>query len=409
MICNVCGKNNPDNIKFCSHCGNTLVPQTETQDKSPVSQSKLSFKTKIITAVALSLFVIIGTLCTVITTPEYVTSNFFDAVITKNWGKMYKYIDVEKSEFVSKKAFVQFMENSDNQFKSFNTTDFVVSEPKKYIQMFDINNEKKSESVTVKYFDNNSQQETSRTFQVNKKDSNKYLLFNNYKVSTEGIIAKNFKIYAPDYIEIRIDGKKLKKKYISDKSESGYLEYTLPDMFTGKHELKARGEIIEDFTTEIHVSSESDFSLSNIKLKADQENMLAQISEAAYKEYMQSVVENKGFENLTFEMSDNEDDISVLKDTYNSMTDITAKKQGYGLKSISFGAFFKTDTPTRFMSDNSICFELSFKYTTVSTSKRYNGEIRENTSREKTGSLKTYFIYDDGEYVIKNIGGSINY
>lgn len=426
MFCPECGKKNPEEMKFCSQCGSQLIDNTqdnssqgtlnnaevaiektvkELKQKADVTVNKMKAnpkKTLIIAGIIFVLFVTIGSVFSVITTPEHIAEQYFKGIVKGDWNKVYSMMSLEKSEFITKDGFVAVMESGESNYGKLNIANYEVKKNKGL-------NAGVSEIVIIEYINHDSQSPQSMQVHMIKQSGKKFLFFNDYKVSSNDLIASDYRIYALPFVKVSIDDIELTEKYVT-KEENGITEYTIPQIFSGAHTIKIYGDKIEATEDIIEIHSGSSYTVSDVMLAESEFNALVEKSEKIFREMISSATSGKSFEELSVQFTADKNSLNQIKNYYDSICENTVAKKGHGLKTVTFKSFETRDDNREISNDGSIQCRLRYEYDTESIYKNYNDELEEQTSSyTRNSDLRIYFSYENGEYVVKSISGSIYY
>lgn len=426
MFCPECGTKNPEEMKFCSQCGSPLIDNTqehsfqstqkqaevaiektvnELKQKADATVDKMKAnpkKTLIIASIIFVVFVTVGSVLSVITTPEHVAEKYFKGIVKGDWNKVYSMMSLEKSDFITKDGFISVMESSESNYGNLNIASYEVVKNKGL-------NKGVSETVTIEYINHDSQMPQSMQVHMIKQSSKKFFFFDNYKVSSNDLIASEYRVYALPFVKVSIDDIELSEEYIT-KEEYGMLEYTISQIFCGTHNIKVYGDKIEETEDTIEIRSNSSYTVSDVNLTESEFDALIKQSEKVFREMVSSATAGKAFEELSIQFTSDKESLKQIKGYYNSICEDTVAKQGHGLKSVTFVSFEKDDDDREISSDGSIQCRLSYEYDTESIYKNYDDELEEQTSSyTRNGTLRVYFSYENNEYVVNSISGSIYY
>lgn len=232
MFCSECGSKNKDGSLFCENCGHKFEETVKKENKTKKEPTKQQGKKSITKYIIISVVVLLVGAYLLIDnmfSPTKVAEGYFNAVTNLDADKLYGYLDVEESEFTSKKVFKDII-NSEK-------------ESKKEIVNYNVDKVEKSTdgmsaSVTIKYMLKDSKDSSTLKIDLVKSKNKKWLLFDNWKVNTgDYVVVKDYKFNLPTGSKLTIEGKKVDKKYLKE-TEDGIDTYVIPALFATNYNVK---------------------------------------------------------------------------------------------------------------------------------------------------------------------------
>lgn len=341
MFCEECGAKLKKGDKFCEKCGakvNNVEEETVKVTKKVSNQAPkkpMSKKSKIILGVVVVVVIAFIVFYQVLGnkySPKQIAKDYIEAVINKDAGKLYSYIELEGDKtFTSKKAFEQVMKGSTYSTDIENYT----------ITKVEYADSKLAATVTISYTTKDGDEETEKVKLTKTKDK-KMLFFDEWKIndfSSSSMVVKDFEITVPKDAEVTFSDIKVDKKYLDkDETTDATDVYVLPQVFTAKTTLKAKLvngiELKDDVTPSTYYNYHKiSFSLSS--LSDDAKKTLTSTYKTTLKDLYQAGIEGKSWDDIKANYSKDGVDTSDLEDSYTDFKDDLASAYSK-LKSIDF-------------------------------------------------------------------------
>ena len=177
MFCSECGKKNVKGSTFCEKCGAKLEDNSKNEKiRKPMSkkQKVLLFFVILIVVSLSSAYLILKNM----TDPKNVAKKYFLAVTSYNADEIYDFLELNSSPFTSKKIFKALVDKekkNDKKIINYNINDAEISD------------DKMSATVKIKYYLDNEDDADYLTVKLVKAKENKWLIFNNWRVSINNI------------------------------------------------------------------------------------------------------------------------------------------------------------------------------------------------------------------------------
>ncbi len=307
MFCENCGKENKVGSKFCENCGSKIVSQPEKKINKP--HKPMSKKAKVIIIVSVIVLAILITLFLVLSS-KYKASNvakgYFLAVMNQDTDQLYEYLNVEDSDFTSKKIFKKVFKSEDKA----ELLNYSVAEEVK-------SNDGLSATVTINYTLKNSNRSSTEKFYLVKDKKKKWLFFDNWQISnSSSLTVDNYQVKALKDSTVKIEGNELSKKYLNKAESDDYDVYTIPKIFKGEYKatvtLKNGLELSDDFT----VSSYGSANLTRLKLSDAEETALEKNLPNVIDTLYQSAMNKKEFKDIKSNYDYKGADLNDLEEAY---------------------------------------------------------------------------------------------
>lgn len=380
MFCENCGKKNEKGAKFCEECGSKL----QSNAKKNVSEFGIKNKKLIITICAL-LVVLFGIYSFLDNKygPKTIAKDYFLAVMNADADSLYDYLDIKEGTFTTKKIFKKVFNMKKENLLNYSVTSL----------------EKSSDGLTataiINYTLSGSSSSKSANIHLVKDKTNRFLIFENWKISDKYIETVNdFEITAPKDSKVQIEGVKLDKKYKS-RSLKDTDVYKLPELFKGTYNVLVtlkNGLVLED---DLNITGYRSGDLSNLNLSsADQkklEKKLPDIVEKLYKD----AIDGKSFEDVKKDYEYDGCKLDNLERSYNSF--MKTIKSG-SLKNLKVKKVKINNT--KFDDEMiTVTADVDFDYTTVN---KILDKEKEST-RSNDDIMYFGFDYKNGEFKLISI------
>lgn len=401
MFCGECGTKNKKGAQFCENCGAKMeTPKKEVfvKEKKPMTK-----KNKIITGVVGLVAMIVIALCIFLgslTSPKNIAEKVFNATVNYDFNTIYKYLNVEDSEFTSKEMFNKVMtSNYDIEDKPV-IVNYSVGEPV-------ISDDKMSATVTITYM--MKDKDKSDTFDVKLvKDKNKkWLFFDNWVVNTKGIdVAKNYKIEVAKGSTISVEGIALSSNYLnSEESNENYDVYVIPSIFEARYEVNITLPIGLQVTSKMNVYDNGSYKyrMSLNDLTNEVKDNLISISKSSLQTLYDGVKEQKSFDDIKSNFEYENGDLTTLKSDYENL--VNSIGTSIKLTTITFKEIKISDV--NITSENKLKLYLKVSYD-YSVSYESSGETKTHDSNDYDYLYLT-FDYVNGNYKLVDTSSLITY
>lgn len=400
MFCGECGAKNKKTDVFCSECGAPLEHEEKEEVntvKKTVTRQPMSKKNKIIIAIIVLVVVVLGVgykIGSNLTSPKKIAEDYIQAMIDQDGEKLYKYIQIEgDTTFASKKMFADLLKSKkdESDIVNYKITDV------KY------GDSKLSAKVTIKYTTKNSSSEKTDAINLTKQKGNKYLIFDNWKISdfsADDLLVKNFTLKASKGAKVSFAGIEVTEKYLNkDESTSKLDVYTLPEVFTAETTIKAilaNGIEIEKKVTPSSYRDSYTLTFDEDNLSEASKEKIINRSKAVLTTVYTNAIAGNNFDEFKSNFEHNNLDLTKLGASYKEfLEDLQGASRA--LTSIEFTDMSIYDLSLN--SDGNIEVEVraSFDYSIKYTS--YSGEETTDEDDDYKYITLTY-AYDNNEYYL---------
>lgn len=450
MYCQECGKQNDDRAIVCQECGILLERDFEDLSKeaklatqkaagkaikatgSAVKTVRKNKKAQIAILCACIVVVLIGSVFAIgnsLTNPERIVKKYFESYMDGDYAKAYEYLAMPDSEFLSKKAYATYMEQT---VTGKTVSQYEISESSSTSISSSSNTSSSKELTkryTVKYLLTGESTTNSFSVTLVLQENKKFIFFDDYSVAVDDFIVKNFTVYAPDGLTISVDGIGLKSEKSTDDYGNPLKVYTIPYAYKGTHELAATSDAFEDYTDTFSLSNDGSTIIRGLEIKESVRDEMANTAETLFTSWCTNAIEEISLSEADFEMLTSvSTPLGELTEVYYSLQEHFNKEDGTGLKSIAFQFFEDVSTSTNVNNDYIYECRLKFTYSYVKLYLGYAENIivgeeneqapqgndpvimEESSDGTREGSVRIRFIYEDGTFKVYSIDNySINY
>lgn len=401
MFCGECGTKNKKGAQFCENCGAKMeTPKKEVfvKEKKPMTKKnkKITGIVGLVAMIVIALCIFLGSL----TSPKNIAEKVFNATVNYDFDTIYKYLNVEDSEFTSKEMFNKVMtSNYDIEDKPV-IVNYSVGEPV-------ISDDKMSATVTITYM--MKDKDKSDTFDVKLvKDKNKkWLFFDNWLVNTKGIdVAKNYKIEVAKGSTISVEGIALSSNYLnSEESNENYDVYVIPSIFEARYEVNITLPIGLQVTSKMNVYDNGSYKyrMSLNDLTNEVKDNLISISKSSLQTLYDGVKEQKSFDDIKSNFEYENGDLTTLKSDYENL--VNSIGTSIKLTTITFKEIKISDV--NITSENKLKLYLKVSYD-YSVSYESSGETKTHDSNDYDYLYLT-FDYVNGNYKLIDTSSLITY
>ncbi len=422
MFCPECGKSNPEGLKNCLYCNAELVETvggsssratntsgyeqtTQSFDFSETKASATAFLEKIkakkkivIPALIIAVVFVVGfSVVSYITSPKRVVESYLDNMINGNFDDIYDELLLPEGSFMTKEQFTQMMQE-DYQYTAFSDA---------YGYSIEKNASDTSFGKTYTFYLKRSGTSAENLQQVvlEKQDNAFLFLFSNYKVVLDDIVCSDLEISlrAPQGCTLEIDGIELESSY--DSYSYGYTTYEIDNIFTGKHNVRITGDMIENFEDEIYIYQSSNSITIDETLylnSSEEDSLISTIAQDLQMIYDSAIVDKDS----------NEIDINLARDNqlysvYGNISFSVNKSywDNYSVQSIALSNFAKeqgrfSDSKVSIDKNGTCSISLTYDY---SYSKYYSDTGETSSSFGQCASTEFVYVYSDGQWYFKDM------
>ena len=408
MYCSECGFKNNKGDRYCAECGNPLQEEKNTTKKISKKTLKkmkpMSKKTKIgliIVAIIIVLGIIGYNIGNSMTSPKKVALNFFEASIDYDADTLYSYLEIEDSEFTSKKTFKQLMNRmkKENKQKIINYKVTKVNESSSGLYA----------NVTISYTVEGDNNDYSENIRLSKTKTKKFLFFDEWKVSITNLkTIDDFELTVMKDSEVTLEGVKVDKKYIDKKKSSDtYDVYILPSLLPFDYEVEVN--LPYGFTVKDTLNPNSYSGTDSIDIDIDSfpKKEIDKIETQIKNDFTilyNSAIENKSYEEIKNNFSF-EGDLNEMQEVYEDLKDNISSSFSTTLTNIEYQSSDITDIEMTNDGLLSLTVRVKYKYT---ISYEEDGETKTKETTD-TDSIYLTYGYQDKTYKIVDASSLTTY
>lgn len=330
MFCAECGTKNETGAQFCENCGHKIEVETVAATTTVAPNSGKSFSTKIkemskknkiISVIAIVLVVALITVYLVLnnmTKPEKIAEKFFNATMSYDVDAVYKFLDVEESEFTTKEMLKRISSSDIDEDDIPKVLNYTVAKPV-------VSSDGLSVTVTITYVVEGDDDSETASIKLVKDKNKKWLFFDNWKVSVSGTdTVKGYEIKVMKDSKVTIEGVEVNSKYIDKKESDDTLDvYSMPAMFATYYDIVITLPIGIEIEDDIYVSKNSSYTykLSISSLTDEVEGNIKTAVKTNLQILYNGVKDKKSFDDIKSSFDYKDADLTDLKDVYEDLVD----------------------------------------------------------------------------------------
>lgn len=275
LICTNCKTKNKIRDKYCENCGEKL------QWVFP----KISKKVKIIVGVILVVLLIgcsgywIGNY---FTSPAYLAKQYFKCVTNNDVSKIYQYMNVNDSTFVSEKLLqekVELLESVDTY------------------RVIDVEEKGREATVLLEYYLENDSKTYHAYVNLYRNHGKKWLFYPNWKIDSAKL-AENIVFQIPTGATITVDEIDLTPFQNIEQSKNGYDIYQISKMIAGTYQVKVTlpiGTVIEKKLT---IEDGEQFTVGEFELSNETQEQMENAILQSLQTFYTGATQNQSFDTI---------------------------------------------------------------------------------------------------------------
>jgi len=416
MFCQECGTKNDDSSMFCAECGSKLnhpnevvsgsaitnqptgmeVPLTQPVYIQPQAvpappRKPMSTKKKVIIGVVgLLLILIVGGYNVVKSqfSPEKVTEKFFVNAMNAKWGEVYDYLDLPKSEFITKDKFVKMEADAVKQQYS----------------TYSIKINKKDENAlgltaNITYRLKGESDDVDFDIKLIKQKKKSFFFFDSWKIDSSYYITKDYTIHVPKDATVTFGCVQLGSSYVDNSDEYGTV-YKLPTVFNGDYDIKITQKNMEDIVDKVS-TSDMEYQVNAMTLKKEVAESLVTKAQDTLNEIYKAGLSGSDFSAISKYFSKDETVQSDATDNYDYFLSKVHRDDGMGIQTVNLRDFTGTAEVEMIDGVANVKVELSYSYDLSYKDMNYwTNEVISNTYTGNGSSNFTY-VLENNEWVVK--------
>jgi len=386
MFCSECGTKNKKDSLFCENCGHKLEESIPEKKVSKETNKKNNIKTYIIIGL---IIILLGGYLFVdsMFSPKKVAEGYFEALVNYDADKLYNFLDLEESEFTTKKIFKE-LTKKDPENEEIDVINYSFEKIEKA-------KDGMSATATFKYLLEGAKESETYTINLVKSKDKKLLLFDNWKINTNKYeIVENYEFEIPTGSELTIQGIKVDKKYLKEK-EDNIDKYVIPSLFSLAYDIKIKmpiGITIED-TVSINKYSNYKFKLDEDNISDKDRQKIFRAVKTSLENLYNNAKDKKTWDEVKSLFEYKNGDVTNIKNTYNSLVN-TFTNSTSTLNSISFTKIELSDVSLNKNNELYLSVKVTYDF---SLSYQSGDETKTNNSNDYDYMYLTY-DYSDGEF-----------
>lgn len=408
MYCQECGTKNTDDAVFCANCGAKLAygeehaQKIQPQEYSGAVLPRKSKKTETWQIVLGIEVIVIGLLlmfayknASAYFGARSVAERYFLAHANGDWNSAYQMLELDENDFINEKNY----ERAAKQDQMPKITTYAVGK----IQAF--SGDELGTTVDIRYRSKGESVDSVYTVSLNKQQGKKFLLFDDWKVSTDDIISKDITIQVPQDAKVILDGEELAESYISKGKEKdeGYDTYVIPELFSGTYGVRVTMDGMEDNNGTLHTYNGT-YMVTSLRPSEKTMDQLIKIAGEDMQKVYAAAMRGDAFVTIADLYTKNKDYAENIEETYDSFLESVQRDTGNVANVIRISGISASASSYDWNSEPMVKVRLQFDYSVnFSYEDFWTGEIRPDTY-DSSDSVTYDFIYENGEWLPSNLG-----
>ncbi len=410
MICSRCGLQNKGAALFCENCGARLVapprvganarfPAERTAPNAHMAPARPPEKPVETWAVILLVEIAVSLLAAFFLYQNFsrlfsaskTGERYFAAAMSKDWEGAFALLEVEESEFINAEAYANVNKGKEAPAISVYSVQEQVDVSRGFL----------GKEILITYRAQGDSHDSSYAISLNRQKQKKLLLFDDWKVSTEGLISKEFSVQAPMGAKVTVDGIDLPSSYLRG-TEDGHDSYVIPALFSGRHEVKVSMEGMEPVTDSFDSAYDSEYALHEMRAPKEAMQAALQTAGIAIKEIYSAALHGKKYDAVASLFSSNA--APDVKEGYQELVEQMQPDEGSRIEAIAFDSI--NGTAESYMEDGQVLIEahLTFDYVLTYTYESYWDSSKDTDTYEDSDSVTFYFVRENGDWALRNLG-----
>lgn len=381
--------NNSNNMNMAYGNGNSAPIQQAKPARNLDKNTMIIIGEAVALVVAIVIFFFIGN-----STYGYknTAKRFFEGVIKADSKAIVQASDVDDKTFLTDDIFKKVYDK-DGEYKADN---------------FDMTSsyaDRVQGKVYFSYLESGSGEKSSYTVTVNKKNGKSMLFFPKWEVKPTGVIIKDFKFKVPTGADLKIEGKKVDKKYITQKNKKGVDVYTIKDLFVGTYEVEVNIKGLKSVPEMVDVySNDGVYYVTNVSMDEKSQNKLLDQGYDDMTKICESALQGKKFSdvsNLFVKDSDTQDEAKKEYDDFVDSISTSDDESGivsFDLKNVNGKVKDVSIVDGRVV----VSISYSFKENVVYNRQIFFGDGCERENYDAYDSYDVSYSLENGKWKISN-------
>lgn len=348
--------------------------------------------------------------------PEAVAERYCKAYIQENWRKTGHLSDLPTNGYATLNEYVTYMKKN----AVTGISGYQIKETKADRQT-KMESGGKQRAFTVTY-QTGKDKKTSETVILQKQESRKFLLFADWKVSSDQMIAKDFNLYIPAGSKAWIDGTELTKDYKVKDDSDGLDQYKV-SLFEGKHKIKVNVPWFQSYKSEFQASDKGSTTISKMQISESGKKKLDKKMKKILKAYVEAAKEGKAFSEVSGLFEKNAESNKENKEFYHDLKEQLSSSDGYKTEKVKLqnyeGKYVISGVTGVVRGTLSYDYKVTYNkeqttegQTSGSSGQSGMGEnaVAADGSTDGSSQMSAEFVYKNGTYQLRSVDpGSIWY
>ena len=254
--------------------------------------------------------------------PEAVAERYCKAYVKEDWKKTGHLSDLPKNGYATQDEYTTYMKKN----AVTGVEDYQIKETKENRQI-KIESGGKQRAFTVEY-KTETQGKNKETVVLQKQKRQRLLLFANWKVSSDKMIANDFNLYIPAGSTAWIDGTKLTKNDKIKDDSDGLDQYKI-SLFEGDHKIRIDVPWFKTYKSEFKASDKGSTTISKMKVSQSGKKKLDKKMKEILSSYIKAAKEEKSFSQISGLFEKNSKYEKENKEFYDDLKEQLSSKDGY--------------------------------------------------------------------------------
>ena len=334
--------------------------------------------------------------------PEAVAERYCKAYVKENWKKTGHLSDLPSNEYVALDKYVTYMKKN----ASTGMSSYQIKEAKDDHQLkiesggsqraFDVTYRRKGKSE-------------KETVILQKQKNRRLLLFANWKISSDQMIANDFNLYIPSGSEAWIDGVQLAKDDKVKDDSDGLDQYKI-SLFEGEHKIKVNVPWFDTYQSEFKASDKGSATISKMKISEKGKKKLDKKMKEILAAYVKAAKGGKTFREVSGLFEKNSEYKKENKEFYNDLKEQLDSADGYTTGDIELdnyqGKYVISGVTGVVRGTLSYDYKVTYN---KKAEKKTDTDITDG-SADGSSQMSAEFVYKDGNYQLRTVNpGSIWY
>ena len=332
--------------------------------------------------------------------PEAVAERYCKAYVKEDWKKTGHLSDLPKNGYATQDEYTTYMKKN----AVTGVEDYQIKETKENRQI-KIESGGKQRAFTVEY-KTKTQGKNKETVVLQKQKRQRLLLFANWKVSSDKMIANDFNLYIPAGSTAWIDGTKLTKNDKKKDDSDGLDQYKI-SLFEGNHKIRIDVPWFKTYKSEFKASDKGSTTISKMKVSQSGKKKLDKKMKEILSSYIKAAKEEKSFSQISGLFEKNSKYEKENKEFYDDLKEQLSSKDGYKADQITTdnyeGKYVISGVTGVVRGTLSYDYKVTYQKEDVTVG-NMNGTV------DGSSQMSAEFVYKDGNYQLRTVNpGSIWY